>query len=448
MKMESAEKKRITSSVLPALKKRKTYHQKLNKPSKVNYMRDLIPEHICIHIFRFLSIEDLIRVAGVCKGFRELIHSTPRVWRDMHLRLSCKVQKLDLEPEVVCKYAIQFAAHCQKLTINYYHCLKMADSIRNLLVNLRPISLTSLVIIGARRSISEVPEVSCIIEALTRMLSGRKRLQKFGMTFAFWEVSDGIQVLEPVLSMSKGTLESLRIEGFFDWSGFNQKPVEFNRLTTSILLLNNLTELGLDYGFLTDAFVNALARSNPRLKNLRLFDEVSHDSTSILKDTWVNLTESCPEMKVAFRIHCLTRRSPVSILGMLDPVLKVRDLRILYKEDGAFYDWSDVSDALYDIRSWYRESLVTLVLDVENTDKIDKSFLQLVRQCEHLVYVNVSANFHKPGTEKTVMKLIQQRRRKLNMKKTPQTSSRCLRKHPAEGPSSNTADTKEPINVM
>lgn len=275
--MKTVRKTLITTKVIPNVEQNKErYAPTLNKPSKAWYLPDHLPQEIILHIFSFLETKDLIRLATVCKSLRELIHTTPRFWRNIQVKLSCSQSSVHSE---AAKWLVtRFGTHFRELEINcehhreHIHCKSMAVCLRKLLLSLRQKSLTSLLITELRFSKAKVPEATCIIASLNRVVSRSRHLQHFGMPFAFWRISDGITLLDTVLSVSKGTLKSLFIEGFFQTDTLDRPPVEFDRVTRGILSLSNLTKLGIDYCFLSDAFVNALSRSHAKLKKLKLHD--------------------------------------------------------------------------------------------------------------------------------------------------------------------------------
>ncbi|XP_059153254.1 uncharacterized protein LOC131939020 [Physella acuta] len=276
---------------------------------------------------------------------------------------------------------------------------------------------------------TKAPEASCTVDSLTRILSRSQHLKHFGMPFAFWRISDGIKVLDTVLSVSKGSLQSLFVEGFFQSDAIHPQSDEFDRVNNGILSLNRLTELGIDYVFLSDAFVNAMARSYARLKKLKLFDNhYLMYRVEIQQSSWVKLTQACPEIKVAL----YTNSDSDWIITMLDPVLPIYDLR-MNMSVLRYFRRGSVARLLEHIKTNFSHSLVELHMVAGKKEKIDGVFLRLVRQCTHLVHVNVSARFTNPKIKKTVLDIIQKRRRQLHLEKFPETSHKRMRKNTTDG---------------
>ncbi|XP_059153248.1 uncharacterized protein LOC131939015 [Physella acuta] len=419
------------------------FNLKLPNYSMSSYLPDQIPQHVLLQIFTYLDRTDLIRLAGVCKYLRDLIFTSPQIWRTIRLKLSCS--QYPLRNKSALWYAKLFGIHFKDLLIDceivrqHNFCKNMAVCLRNLLLSLGQTRLTSLVIKYGQIVHASVPVVSSLVEILTRFLTRCRDLKIYGMPCALWTVQDGSKVLDTLWSTSRGSLKSLRLEGYFVPPKDGRRPAEFDRVTTGILSLTHLTTLGIDYCVLNDAFINSLSRANIKIKLLILFDvEVEGDWTQISKNAWVNLTQACPEMKVSF----ITNGSPDRMIAKLEPALNFYSIRI-YVDVSANRTAPKVGEVLRHITTNFSRSLVKFEMVVDIDDRITTSVLHLVRHCQHLVHVKISAMFPNPKIKETILKLIQNRRRQIYLRKYPNTANKRARTNKVKGPGSRPAVATE-----
>ncbi|XP_059153247.1 uncharacterized protein LOC131939014 isoform X2 [Physella acuta] len=360
---------------------------KLPNNSMIPYLPDRVPQHVLMQIFTYLDRIDLIRLAGVCKYLRDLIFTSPQIWRTIRLKLSCRQYPMCNKSALW--YAKLFGIHFKDLLIVCDHvrphisCKTMTVCLRNILLSLGQTRLTSLVIREGRLVNATVPVVSSLVEILTRILTRCRDLQHFGMPCALWTVKDGSKVLDTLWSTSRGSLKSLRLDAYYVPPEDGRRPAEFDRVTTGILSLTHLTILGIDYCVLNDAFINSLSRANIKIKVLILFDlEVEGDWTQISKNAWVNLTQACPEMKVYF----VTNGSTERIIPKLEPALKFYSIQ-MYVDVRASRTAPKVGEVLRHISTNFSRCLVRFDMEIHFDDRITTSLLHLVRHCQHLVHV-------------------------------------------------------------
>ncbi|XP_059153245.1 uncharacterized protein LOC131939013 [Physella acuta] len=430
----------ITTKYLPENGQAKQkFNLKLPNNSMSSYLPDQIPQHILLQIFTYLDSTDLLRLAGVCKYLRDLIFTSPQIWRTIRLKLSCSQYPLCNKSALW--YAKLFGIHFRKLRIDCDHvcehifCKTMAVCLRNFLLSLRQTTLTSLVVKFGQITHASVAVVFRLVEILTRILTRCRDLQHFGMPWALWTVQDGSKVLDTLWSTSRGSLKSLRLEGYFVPPKDGRRPAEFDRVTTGILSLTHLTKLCIDYCVLNDAFVNSLSRANTKIKMLMLFDvDFNGALTIISKNAWLNLTQACSEMKVSF----ITNGSPERIIAKLEPVLNVHTIRI-YVDVSANRNAPKIGEVLRHITTNFSRSLVKFEMTVDVDDRITTSLVHLVRHCQHLVHVKIKAKFPNPKIKETILKLIQNRRRQIYLRKYPNTANKRARTSKANGPGSSPA---------
>ncbi|XP_059155700.1 uncharacterized protein LOC131940841 [Physella acuta] len=361
----------------------------------------------------------------------------------MHLKLCCDCKCLNTKKAF--SNAIRFGCHLYELSISvckhhkcYPNSCSLATVFRKCLQDLRHPTLTSIKIsdIGMREASTRTP--SDISREMTRLVSRLDRLKCFKMAKAQWPIEEGNNLINTVLTTSRGTLQSLDIDGFFEEESLAEKPVKLDQLTTGILSLTRLTKLGIDYILLTDDFVTSLSRSHAgQLQKLKLVASVILYETTphlISRKAWVNLTDACPAMKVAFYVDLDILED--SDFEILDPVLPIYKINFL---EG--YSLYELDDVLEYIAENFRKSLVKLESDLDiNNAPTDDVFLQFVRKCRRLRCVNVSDYYLEPETEKTVMKLIGDRKRRHDLRMLQGQPTKRAKTGPANGPCSNIAN--------
>ncbi|XP_059173869.1 F-box only protein 39-like [Physella acuta] len=414
-------KRKIVRAPMPAPRqqhqRKENYRNTTEETDGKNHWNTL-PQEVMVNIFDYLPQSDLFRLATVCRSWRDLIHTTPHFWRTMHLKLSCAHKSLHSK-RTLCLSNI-LGGHFKELWISCLHqhanagCKSMANDFRKFLLNLQHPSLTSIKIVDLQLQGALLTTVSGIRQVMMRMLSGLDRLHCFQMSSAQWPLHEGIKVMDTVLTVSRGTLQSLVIDGFFEATSLAQRPAEFERVTNGILSLNRLTKLGIDYQLLTDSFVTALSRSHTgQLKVLKIVASKLENNTPLIKErAWLCLTKACPAMKVAYTVDGMP--SFMAIYNALDPCLPIYKIRLLLAEKPQSLELDDFTVAvvlsLFMVSFWRR--LVKFEMDIASkSELIDLTFLMLVTQCEKLLYVKTSANFHYPDTLSVAERLIQQRKR-------------------------------------
>ncbi|XP_059175902.1 uncharacterized protein LOC131955700 [Physella acuta] len=446
--MNRVRKTTVTSTVLLALDQTKEKYVMLNKPSNVPYLTSLIPQEILIKIFSYFDLKDLVKLAGVCKSWRDLIHGTPQFWWNAHLKLSCKKQSKLRQNSYL--FAKLYGSRCRNLVISCEHrfhylgcCRTMIVYLRKLLLLLHPPNLTSLKISDARIGCERESVMSSILQILTRMLSRFDRLECFAMPFAKWQVLEGTKVFDAVISASKETLQILMIEGFFHILRelIVGIPVDFDAVTNNILSLKNLKKLGIDYFVLTDDFVNALSTSCIKLKTLRICVPFCGVDTKIITQScWVNLVKDFPTMTVELSFAGLFEDPTVSIPAVLDPVLPINKIRLDLRDGYNRHTEPNIGAVLLHISTHFSRCLVKFEMDIDNFDNpIDGALEILVRNCQRLLHLKASAHFASPHTRQRVLDLIQARRQRLIECKHLEISNKRRKLNPPDGPGSSTA---------
>ncbi|XP_059171999.1 F-box only protein 39-like [Physella acuta] len=419
--------------------------------SEDTYQWVQLPNEITLKVFSYLDTIELLRMATVCTSWRDLIHTTPSLWRNIHLELSCNWKSQKNKRTFLC--AQQFGIHFRKLSVSCSHdhqtaiCKFMAIDFRKLLLSLHQMSLTSIKITDLQLQGALLSTVKSITEILTRILSRSDRLQCFKMSSAQFTFEEGIKVLDTVFSVSRGNVETLYIDRIFrePLDGYLSK--EQDKLTNGILSLTRLTKLGIDYLHLTDGFLTALSRSHAgQLKRLtivaqHLLYDFNNYQVKLATNSWLTLTESCPELKMAFVIDGFTLARIGSVMKILDQVMPIYKIKMMLELD--YYDdliSSRFKNVLNEITANFRNSLVKLEIEhSRRTGQIDAAFLDLVRNCQRLTYIKATAYFSDPETERIALGLVQARRRQQEMSRFQEMPNKRAKLTPADGPGSDPA---------
>ncbi|XP_059173870.1 F-box only protein 39-like [Physella acuta] len=415
---------------------------------------ELLPKQILIKIFDYLQQNDFIRVATVCQSWRYVVNHTPKFWRKIHLRLSCKHKPMYRRK--ACWLAKTMGRYFQEVYVSCNHkhdginCKNVRYEFCELLsclpnkLNLTKLKITDLLLESPLCFVIRIIRV-----LITRLLSKQDRLECFQMSSANWPVHEGNNVLYVLFSVARGTLQSLLIDGFYEEISFDYGPEVFDNLFSGILSLSRLTKLGIDYVFLSDFFLAELSRTFAgQLKVLKVTTSQVDRKTSILsRSSWVTLTKACPALKVAFTINGMC--SLFKTIRKLSPVVPVYKLRLSLRSGPNSPDVGSFSIAalLGHVTMSYRHTLVKFELDFgRKSGFIDLAFLMLVKKCQHLVYVETPKQFSHPESERVVRNLIQQRRRKLNMRLPGYVVNKRVKINPVNqaGPSSTKQDQAGP----
>ncbi|XP_059139932.1 uncharacterized protein LOC131928045 [Physella acuta] len=425
------------------------YDLKLNTPSKVAYLPDRVPQDILINIFSLLDSYDLLRAAAVCKSWRDLIHGTPRLWKNMLLKLSCMRQS-GIRKNAY-SYAKIYGKRFRKLVIscqnrrNQINCMDVVVCFKKILPLLHPTHLTSLKITDLRLRHARANTVSSIVRILTRQLSKFDHLEYFGMPFLQCGVVEAVKIVTTVLLSSKETLQSLMIEGFFQPSfiAITVLPRSFISLIDGVLSLNCLRKLGIDYFLLTYGLLNSLSASNAKLETLKIGVTILYPLPNIIsKSAWLNLMNAFQKLKIVFSFDGFVSDPSVSIPAILDPVIPIHNIRLIIGDNYDHTNELKMAAVLQHISTHFSRSLVKFEMDIDNyDDPIDAALETFVQKCRRLLHLKVSAHFASPHTQQRVLELIQARKQRLEDCKLLMKSNKRRKLNTPEGPGSSPAPT-------
>ncbi|XP_059173676.1 uncharacterized protein LOC131954158 isoform X3 [Physella acuta] len=196
----------------------------------------------------------------------------------------------------------------------------------------------------------------------------------------------------------------------------------------------------MDYRHLTDGFLTALSRSHAgQLKRLKIAAQYLMDDgtrfdnyqVKLATNSWLTLTGSCPELKVAFVIDGYTLARIDSVMKILDQVMPIYKIKLMHE-----FGYHVLSE----ITANFRNSLVKLELEHWHpTGQIDAAFLDLVRKCQLLTHIKATAYFSDPETERIALELVHARRRQQEMRESQEMPNKRAKLTPADGPGSDPA---------
>ncbi|CAG5134614.1 unnamed protein product [Candidula unifasciata] len=376
-----------------------------------------IPTELLLYIFSFLNINERLSAAGVCRTWRYLIFSSPRLWGKKQLKLKCN--RLSHQSRRSCFYAKRLGHFLRKVTINCEHtgnhqCKYMAVCFRKLIKNLKSKNpaLTSFKVIDLRLGGASPVVIAKICTLLSRLLESLANLKSFQMSSAQWPPEEGKMVMNTLLTVSKNTLETLQIDGYFVP---RYTPVEPGQFTGDIATLTRLTKLAIDYFYMDGDSVVALADARRgQMKKLKLLaSDISPNTQYISKLAWTYLTTACPAMRVEFCIKGFVISPSRSIPLILEPVLRISMIRLSIGGQFTFIDTPRLNMAavFHHIMVHFKKRLARFEMDIDNyNDFIDAAFIKMVKKCKHLIHLKVIAFFQNEETDNIVTEIVQTRR--------------------------------------
>lgn len=378
-----------------------------------------LPTDTLLRVFSFLEKNEQLRVSAVCKYWRHLIFSSACLWRKRQLTLRCTRQSGSSRNAFF--YARRLGRYLHKLSISCEHpsnhaCRTMSLSFRRLMTGLRvPASLRSFKVKDLRLSQARASVLLDISSSLERLIYSLQHLKCFQMTNAHWPAQEGLRVMNSVLTSCQNSLHTLRIDGFFVPRFVPPRALDV--LTPGLACLASLRKLSIDYSYLNDQTVLALATGHHvQLRSLKLVaTDVSPNLRFVTRPAWLTLTRSCPSMRVEFVVQGFTTSPSVSLPLLLCPVLRVYKLCLNIGNNYTYLDTPRLNMAavLSHVTRHFRRRLTRFELDVDNhNDKLDLALIRLVKKSRHLTSVKVKAFFNHPDTDLTLRQILRERRDK------------------------------------
>ncbi|KAI8767627.1 F-box only protein 39 [Biomphalaria glabrata] len=377
-----------------------------------------LPVETLEHIFSFLHRDDLLQAMSVCTSWKSLISSSPNLWCSQAFTFNCalhysKKNKVDM---LFC--AQTFGPRFQNLSVKCRHsvlheCSRPADQFNLLLTGFVASALTSFKVFDLRMYNTSRIVAKQICSKLTQMFAGDCHLKVFEMPIAHWSNLEGQKVLDAVFQNSKNTLETLSIpEYFISETGI---PVDMDWFANGLTSLTRLTKLSITLFYLSDELIVSLAHSRRgELAHLTLWTNcVFPISPFIQQDSWIHLTQACPNMKVEFRIVGFVSEPHLSLPPLFDSVLSVSKIKILLSQKCCPHPCplQNMDIVLDHIRNHYwltLKSFTLAVLNIRRTN-FDQSLIKLIRDCPRLINVKILAAYDSGDTAETIEKIVTER---------------------------------------
>ncbi|XP_059173896.1 F-box only protein 39-like [Physella acuta] len=417
---------------------------------------DRLPDGILVKIFSKLDQKDLMKAARVCQSWQEVINSTALFWRKIHLKLQRSKNKKYCQKAVhhIRKRGIYF----RELSVTCCHgnettgfaqtidCFCRLVQTLPMQLNLTKLKISDLRLHGVWNNLGLVRKT------MIHLLSRQDELECFQMSSARWPIREGKSILRALFTVSKRTLRSLEIDGFFEPDAASQGPDVFDEVFAGIRSLSRLTKLGLDYGLMSDVFLLELPGSQAtQLRVLKISTKLVDGSTTIVsRKSWETLTTAIPALKVTFTIEGVY--SLIKMVRILNPAIPVKKIRLMLQTGPNEPEVGSVTTAalLGHITMNFRHSLNKFELDIgKKSGFIDLAFIGLVRKCTHLIDVKTPKQFSHPESERVVRALIEQRRRKREMRLTRNLANKRVKQNPVDqaGPSTANATIPEGLST-
>ncbi|GFO19960.1 F-box only protein 39 [Plakobranchus ocellatus] len=380
-----------------------------------------LPSETLLHIFSFMDKNEQLRMSAVCKTWRQLIFSSPQLWRRRQLTLRCSRHSKHSRNAYF--YARHLGRYLHKLSVacehpNNHSCRSMAICFRKLLMGLKtpfPSALRSFKVTDLRLRFARASVLLDISTALERFIYSLNHLQCFHMSNAHWPAQEGLKVMKSVLTSCPDSLHTLRIDGFFLPRFVPPKAADV--LTTGLSSLTCLSKLSIDYFYLCEQSVVALASSRRgQLRVLKLVAcDVNPHSRFVPRAAWLALSRACPSMRVKVAVQGFTVSPAQSLPLLLSPAFRLHNLRLDIGNQFTFLDMPRLNMAavLAHVTRHFRRRLTRFEMDIDNhNDTLDAALVRMVRKCRNLVSVKVTAYFSQPETDAVVRDLVRARRDK------------------------------------
>ena len=255
-----------------------------------------LPPDMLLRVFSFLEKNEQLHMSAVCKPWRQLIFSSACLWRKRQLTLRCSRHSRHSRHAFF--YARRLGRYLHKLSVACEHpsnhaCRSIAVCFRKLMTGLKaPSSLRSFKVTDLKLRHTRASVLLDISTSLERFIYSLHHLRCFQMSNSHWPAQEGLKVISSVLTSCQDSLHTLRIDGFFVPRFVPTRATDV--LTSGLGHLTRLSKLSIDYFYLNDQSVLALASTRRgQLRSLKLVAcDVSPHSWFVSKLAWLALV-SC-----------------------------------------------------------------------------------------------------------------------------------------------------------
>lgn len=360
---------------------------------------DGLPHVVLLSTLARLSEKDRLTSQLVCKRWYDIINFTSSLWTEKNFQFSGR-NPTDLT-QAPYRYATNFTKKFGRffkiLTFRLYSpissnvCRKFQKCVKACLNNLtrRRCHLVELHIpvLQLDRGHWHQSQEDMCTQLSKFFCSAKTSLARINLRGARSYFSEGYKVLFAIGFNLGETLSYLDIEDFFSSKvPVNQLP-EFN---DSFRNFKNLTELSLNYSYISEDFIETLVdAANPDvMKFLKIkISPMEQRDQRISNDVWKSLSDHSPGLGVAMYFERVMTFS--EHFNILTPSLPLSEVEF----DGSYYadlDWQIVP-TINNILPQYKNRLTSLTIDICDTqERIERPLLSLLAICPNLEYLKVN----------------------------------------------------------
>ena len=296
-----------------------------------------LPHVALIKIFSYLEERHRLQVQFVCKRWYDVIRHSPTLWRAKSFRFSGR------DPRDLTHFPYRYATHFLRTFGKFIHylefklyspvssgiCKKFQKSVKvslNHLIKgktkLRELSMPMLQLDRAQWMVYREDLCSALANFFCK---GQHTLEEVYFRGARAHFEDGYKILYAMGYNTGSSIIILDLEDFFA----NRQPVfDLCQFIDCMKYYTNLQELDINYSYLSDALLEALA-ANLRPNSLKkMFIKVyAHDPHTqvIWGHSWTALTNRCPTLQVSILFQrVMTFEEHFRILCPQVPLSQVR----------------------------------------------------------------------------------------------------------------------------
>ncbi|GFR73625.1 F-box only protein 39-like [Elysia marginata] len=347
-----------------------------------------LPYNFLVTVCRYLHNRDRYSMAQVCRGWRDATLN-PSLWRSHVFYLYCQHE--------VPQGMVWLSGRADFLRHATVMCFGTFDlSRQEFLRALQQADLLDLDINGAAYwwSAAADDKATCsrVVARISRLVKTQRRLQGFQMRQAMLPFKLGMGVLASVLVASGHTLRRLGLEDFFGDQIAFSVPTMPDRFTKMVCQFTHLSELTINYEYLTDGLLRWLGTGEKdKTVQLNLVSWLtSSHGAGVSKEAWADLARSKRDVRVYLILQNIRSIREVRH-GILQPEIPMNRLDLVgvaaLEQQGSH----DMADLLQHIALCYGKSLTGLRLWSDNYQchEIETAVLNLLRKTPKLAFIDL-----------------------------------------------------------
>ncbi|XP_050000092.1 F-box/LRR-repeat protein 21 isoform X3 [Alexandromys fortis] len=314
-----------------------------------------LPQHVILHIFRYLPLIDRARASSVCRSWNEVFH-VPDLWRKFEFELNRSATSYfkSAHPDLIQQIIRKHAAHLQYVSLKVDSSIESAGAACEILSQL----------------------VNCSIQTLGLISTAKPSFMSVPKSFSSVKIGDA-PVDDPSLKIlvanSSDTLRLLKMSSC--------PHVSSDGILCVADHYRGLRELALNYYILSDELLLALSReTHVNLQHLRI-DVVSENPGQIQfhpikKRSWDALMKHSPGVSVVMYFF-----------------LYEEELETFFQEETPVthvYFGRSVSRAILGRIGVHCPRLVELVVCANGLQPLDSELIGIAEHCQNLTALGLS----------------------------------------------------------